>query len=372
MSQHRRILFTTGCLLIIVSALFLFAFLGQPVKAQLFDKYSYLPIVYKQAPPEPPSLYSIDNSDQDNYYSIYWSVTEAEEYILQEAKKGDFSDASVVYRGSWLSWSLPAGQYPGTYYYRVAASNQFGQSAWSNIQWVTVYPLFVGLQVRWDGPGYIRGSDYYDIGWHQTMVCNNLTELDTIQCIGNDWYDPNPLGFYAGTWDNYYSPTTGVWKGSSVSPDPAWKWDYDWKLAYTAQFTNGQTVNIGGQNFTVTGTYNGLTNYGKPITYWQFVNQAKFLFHDSGNVWTQYVHPGEAILRYDAGGSRLLIYSNIKRRFYYQGGQTSDTVQYIQQLTSSTSLPGSPPFVMNELLEESSAGKQPFSLNGKWRQFMMR
>jgi hypothetical protein len=57
----------------------------------------------------------------------------------------------------------------------------------------------------------------------------------------------------------------------------------------------------------------------------------------------QYINAGEAILRYDAGGSGLEIYDNITRHTYYQGDDIGYTVQYISNLTAATSLPGSPP-----------------------------
>ena len=189
----------------------------------------------------------------------------------------------------------------------------------------------------------MRGSEYEDIGWHETISLDALTDADTIQAQFHAWYDPDPLGFGDEYETAYYSVTSGQWLASNVPEDPSWKWGDSWKLAYDATFTNGSTVQLGGQKFTVKGPTVGTTSYGKPITYWEFMNQGRILCYDDGGDWKQYINAGEAILRYDARGSGLLIYDNITRHFYYQGDDIGDTVQYISNLTAANSLPGSPP-----------------------------
>lgn len=325
------------------------------VQAASFPLYRvFLPLVYDQKLPDPPTLNYIHNPDFNLLYTVEWVGEYGQVFRLQESTQADFSDAQDVYQGYGTAWTTPSPKYPGTYYYRVQAMSSNYSSVWSNVHSVTIYPLFVGLKIRWDGVGYIRGSEYYDIGVHKTLDCNLLTEPETIQCKGHLWYQPNPLDFDPDWWNDYYSPITGDWKGSSVPDDPSWKWGSDWKLSYSAQFQNGQTVQIGGQEFLVTGPHDGVTTFGKSIKYWQFVNKSKFLFHDDGSVWTQYVHPGDAVLRYDAGATRLRIYRSVKRTYYYKGGATSDTVQYIDQLSSSTSMIGSPEFRPNVANEEGA------------------
>ena len=323
--------------------------------------FVYLPLSSKNWPPQAvtPQLESINNADQDNIYSINrTNPSVGATYFLEEAWNADFTNAGVVYQGSSLSWTVPiGGKLPGTYYYRVKAKNAYNESTWSTIQSIRIYPLYVGLQVRWDGVGYIRGDFYYDIGWHITRSCDSLTEFDTIKCTTNSWYNPNPLDFEPEYWNTYYSVISGDWRGDDGIADPSWKWGYSWKLAYDSYFIYGSTVMIDGQPFTVTGPHNGYTTYGKSIQYWEFVNQKKILYYDDGSDWTQYVHVGEAILRYDAGESKLIIYSNIKRHWYYQGDLTSDTVQYIYELTSSTSLPGSPSPSMVLSLDQASSNQ---------------
>ena len=121
----------------------------------------FLPLVMKRWPPIPytPILNSVSNPDQDNYYTVSWANADlAQTYILEEAANSNFSGSRVVYQGPSLSWTVPSpGKTPADYHYRVRALNSWGDSPWSNVRVVTIYPLFVGLQLRWDGNGYIRG-----------------------------------------------------------------------------------------------------------------------------------------------------------------------------------------------------------------------
>jgi len=302
----------------------------------------YLPLVIKRWPPIPytPSLDSVNNADQDNYYTVSWSNADlAQTYILEEATSSNFLDAQVIYQGASLSWTVPSpGKTPDKYYYRVKARNSWGDSPWSNVRAVTIYPLFVGLQLRWDGEGYIRTDLNLNVGWHVERNLNGLTDADTIRSHNYSWYDPNPLELDSEVSDSYYSVTTGNFKSSSLPSDPAWKWDYPWILPYDWQFSNGQTAYVGGQAFTVSGPHSGYTAFGKLVQYWRLVNRDKFLYYD-GSSRKQYVHPGDITLHYESGKTRLLLHYDVLRRFYYDGQLTSDTVQYIYNLTSANSFP---------------------------------
>jgi hypothetical protein len=98
---------------------------------------------------------------------------------------------------------------------------------------------------------------------------------------------------------------------------------------------------VGGQPFLVSGPHPGTTTFGQPVQYWELVNRDRFLYWDGGQGFTQYVHAGEARLRYDAGRTRLLLYSDVLRRYYENGGLTPYTVQYIENLTGASSFPAS-------------------------------
>jgi hypothetical protein len=293
-------------------------------------------------PPDTPTLNPIDNADQDQDYSVTWSpAARATWYQLQEDTDSDFGSPQTVYEGAVNSRDA-TGKTPGTYYYRLRALGPTGHSAWSESRQITIYPLFVGLELRWDGEGYVRGTDYYDIGWHQERDCNGLTDGDTIRCHTQSWYSPNPLGFDSESWDSYYSVSTGHFKSSSSPADPSWKWGYPWALPYEWAFTDGDTFRIWGQRFKVTGPHWGYTAFGRAVHYWKLVNKDRFLFWDGGGSWRQYVRKGDAVLHYDAGNTRLLLHDDILRTFYYEGDRTNETVQYIANLTSASAFPSQP------------------------------
>jgi hypothetical protein len=149
---------------------------------------------------------------------------------------------------------------------------------------------------------------------------------------------------------------------SDVPPNPDWKWDYDWSLPYNADFTYGETVYIDSQPFTVTGPFSGMTTFGKTVSYWKFVNQTAFLFYDDGGPWKQYVHPGDITLHFDAGPSKLMLLENILRHWYYGNILSTETVQYISQLSAASSFNTSPsvataPDQLTLALENAAIGK---------------
>ena len=96
------------------------------------------------APPSAPTLNTIANADGDGTYTVSWSsVSNATGYVLQEASNSSFTNASAVYTSNNTSTTLNE-KAPGTYYYRVRASNAGGNSVWSNVQAVNVVPLILG------------------------------------------------------------------------------------------------------------------------------------------------------------------------------------------------------------------------------------
>jgi len=203
-------------------------------------------------------------------------------------------------------------------------------------------PLWIGLFVRWDGTGFIRSDAQFDAGIHITRTLDTMTDSDTVRCRYDWWYSPNPAEFDSGSSTSYYSISTGHIKYRSSPSDPDWKWGAPWVLPYNWTFQNGQTVRIDGKRFTVTGPHSGYTAFGQAIQYWQLINRNKFVYWDAGGNWQQYVHPGDINLRYDAGRTRLLLHRDVIRREYYKGKQTTYTIQYIYNLTSSTAFPNSP------------------------------
>jgi hypothetical protein len=88
--------------------------------------------------PSTPTLYPISNPDGDGNYTVSWSsVSDATSYTLQEDDNPSFSSPITVYSGPSTSKGI-SGKSPGTYYYRVRASNCRDNSGWSKPQAVTV------------------------------------------------------------------------------------------------------------------------------------------------------------------------------------------------------------------------------------------
>ena len=195
-------------------------------------------------------------------------------------------------------------------------------------------PIFLGLNARWDGRGFIRTDEYYEPGTHLTMVFTEMIDGDIARAEMRHWYDPNPRGWESEEWFEFYSTKTGEYKSSSQPGDPAYKWGVPVILPYGFSPHDGDIIKIGGQDFNVIGPLQGVGAFGQRITFWRFVNRNKFLYVDSGSDWKQYVHSGDITLEYDVY-TRLQLKRNVLRRFYYEDELTQYSVQYIVYLTSS-------------------------------------
>ena len=91
--------------------------------------------------PDAPVLAPIDNADGDAAYTVAWSaVADVTGYLLQESGAANFNAPIPRYSGPNTQRFI-AGQNVGTWYYRVQATNAYGnKSVWSNVQSVDVLP----------------------------------------------------------------------------------------------------------------------------------------------------------------------------------------------------------------------------------------
>jgi len=136
----------------------------------------YLPLVMRNYPPLPdvPTLYTIENADRNGDYTVSWGASSgATSYTLQEAANPSFTSATTAYSGAGTSASI-TGKAAGTYYYRVNASNEYGNSSWSNVQSVTVLPPSDPIQ----NGGFENGRDgswteYSTHGW--VLILNDFS-----------------------------------------------------------------------------------------------------------------------------------------------------------------------------------------------------
>ncbi len=104
------------------------------------DYRFYLPNVERRYPPIPdmPVLEPIQISGRQNSYTVQWrSAYLANSYALQEARTADFRDAVLLGETTQTLWNIYNRQ-PGTYYYRIKARNQYGETDWTAPQSVTV------------------------------------------------------------------------------------------------------------------------------------------------------------------------------------------------------------------------------------------
>jgi len=106
------------------------------------DYYIYMSLILKRWPPIPytPLLNAIANADMDGDYVVDWESAElAETYTLEQTTNTNFTDGRTVYQGAGTSHTI-SDQPAGTYYYRVKATNGWGDSAWSNVRSTSVQP----------------------------------------------------------------------------------------------------------------------------------------------------------------------------------------------------------------------------------------
>jgi hypothetical protein len=93
----------------------------------------WMPLAVRLWPPLPaaPALRAVDNPQGLGDYSVSWDAADgADSYVLEEATDASFADGQELYAGPGTTQAV-SGRGPGRYYYRVAATNAWGQSAWS-------------------------------------------------------------------------------------------------------------------------------------------------------------------------------------------------------------------------------------------------
>ena len=186
-------------------------------------------VVVLHAPPASPILAPISNPDGNGDYLVDWNeVAGASNYRLEQADNSNFISPTVRYEGAVTE--LPVtGQPSGIWYYRVLASNEGGDSPWSNTEWVGMAPAAPVL-LPIDNP---EGDGDYLVDWNTVLGADSYrleqagdpgfisptlryegaaSELQVIGQAAGTWYyrvaARNPGG--SGPWSNLESVTVNT------------------------------------------------------------------------------------------------------------------------------------------------------------------
>jgi hypothetical protein len=187
------------------------------------EHFVYLPLIMRRYPPVPhtPVLDPISNPDGDGTYRVSWDPADlADTYTLQEDDHPAFSSPVPRYTGPGTFWDA-SSKAPGTYYYRVKASNFWGDSGWSDVRQVTVFSPPKRPTLR--PINNADGDGSYDVTWHAVAQAQTYT----LQEDTNDSFS-SPATRYTGSGTSWHasgkSPGTYYYrvKASNATGDSPW------------------------------------------------------------------------------------------------------------------------------------------------------
>ena len=113
-----------------------YAYLDDPLTVETLPDAQVWASIYIK--PDAPVLYPINNIDGDGTYLVDWSdVTAAITYTLEEDDNAGFTSPITRFVTSTSQYQV-SGRGPGTWFYRVRASNLWVDSVWSNRESVAV------------------------------------------------------------------------------------------------------------------------------------------------------------------------------------------------------------------------------------------
>jgi hypothetical protein len=130
--------------------------------------------------PSTPNLYDPGNSlESPATYTVSWSsVSGATNYVLQESTSSSFSEVQeYTVTGTSRSFSHTVST-TTTYYYRVAAMDDCGQSDWSNVEDIEIEAAPSGDAV-WTIMVYMDGDNNLD-----SYAWDDLMELESVSSTG--------------------------------------------------------------------------------------------------------------------------------------------------------------------------------------------
>jgi thermitase len=178
-----------------------------------------LAAVQAVSPPGTPTLNPIYNPDNDGNYVVDWGdVANATSYLLQEDDDAAFPSPTIAYSGPSSQYPVSSKE-PGTWYYRVYASNANGSSPWSAVQSVTIIPTPDAPTLNAiDNTGH---QDEYVVSWSASARATSYTLQeagDASFASPRTRYVGSALQYHVtgqpgGTW--YYRVLASSWAGNS-------------------------------------------------------------------------------------------------------------------------------------------------------------
>jgi hypothetical protein len=157
-------------------------------------------VVSTTVAPAAPVLNPISNPDHNGAYVVDWEpVTGIITYTLEEASSAEFLSPIVRFKGVLTSFQV-VDQDSGTWFYRVKAGNDAGDSPWSNIEATDVRELaHLPLVVKhWPPLPYapvldplsdLEGDGAYQVSW--TEAPERLADTYTLQEATNLTFSAN-------------------------------------------------------------------------------------------------------------------------------------------------------------------------------------
>jgi thermitase len=248
--------------------------------------------------PEAPTLWQIEKGWFGDYVVEWSSVPGATTYTLQEDDNGSFSSPTVRYAGAQSQFQV-TDQEGGTWYYRVRASNNAGQSAWSNIQWVIVIPKVPTLSPI-ENPD---NDGEYEIKWSAVAGATGYKLAEANATNPNDYNIR-----YVGTETSYQvtGQSAGTWR--------YWVWAYN--LAGDGTWSKSQTTTVDPPSLPAPNLLNidNQDGDGDYLVKWQGVTGADtYILEQSPN---QYFDDPQAI--YSGPDLQFAITDQPSRTWYYR------------------------------------------------------
>ncbi|MFA5859816.1 MAG: SUMF1/EgtB/PvdO family nonheme iron enzyme, partial [Elusimicrobiota bacterium] len=182
-------------------------------------------------PPAAPVLYDFTSPDTDGDFTVRWnSVTNALNYICEEDNNNSFDSPVTIYSGANTSYDV-VGKSTGTYYYRMKATNSYGNSAWSAAKSIRI-PLISGMVLIPAG-NFTTGSPY--VYSSTTTIYLDAYYIDKYEVTNEQYKQFMDAGGYST--QSYWTTDGWTWKTANNITQP-----FDWTSSTFGYIANNGTI----------------------------------------------------------------------------------------------------------------------------------